>query len=415
MKVFCARAAVRDVRWRTQQISFRLEHAGGRQGMRYSQAIIDRDWNIMLGFDLRTAKKVWTTALLLLLFYLLYLASSTLIVLVLAVFFSYLVYPLVELFERWRGRRLSRTVSVAAAFVVVLLAAGTAVALFGAQIQSEAEALTQKLPAQMDAQRMVDKIPLPDLVEPLRARIVDFVKSHVEEGAGKAMPLAQKFGGGLLHAAGNLIYVVLIPILSFLMVKEAPAMRVELLGRLHRASRRLWSGIIDDLDVLLSKYVRALLLLALATLVAYGIAFSLLDVPYALLLAGLSAVLEFIPFAGPLGAIVVTLSIALFSGHEHMLWLVAFFFAYRLFQDYVINPYLMSEGVEVSPLMVIVGLLAGDQIGGVTGIFLSVPVMAAFKIVALRLAAERARRETPPEADAAAEMPDEAAPRLKQP
>ncbi|WP_278501429.1 AI-2E family transporter, partial [Paraburkholderia fungorum] len=53
----------------------------------------------------------------------------------------------------------------------------------------------------------------------------------------------------------------------------------------------------------------------------------------------------------------------------------------RLFQDYVLNPYLMSEGVEVSPFLVIVGLLAGDQLGGVAGIFLAVPVIAMLKIV----------------------------------
>ena len=59
------------------------------------------------------------------------------------------------------------------------------------------------------------------------------------------------------------------------------------------------------------------------------------------------------------------------------------------FQDYVLNPYLMSEGVEVSPLLVIVGLLAGEQLGGVTGIFLSVPVLAALKIILIRARAFR--------------------------
>ena len=73
--------------------------------------------------------------------------------------------------------------------------------------------------------------------------------------------------------------------------------------------------------------------------------------------------------------------VAVFSGYPHLLWLVIFIGLYRLFQDYVLNPYLMSEGVEVSPFLVIVGLLAGDQLGGVAGIFLAVPVIATLKIV----------------------------------
>ncbi|WP_051780645.1 AI-2E family transporter [Janthinobacterium agaricidamnosum] len=355
----------------------------------------------MLGFDIRTGKIVWTTALLLLLFYMVYLASVTIVVMVFAVFFSYLVYPLVELAERRASKRIPRTVWIALVFVLVIVLAGLGVALFGSQIQAEAITLSQRLPTLINSQNVVDRIPLPDAMEPMRARIMDFVRSQIAAGTDQAMPLAKNFAGGLMHAAGNLIYIVLIPVLSFLMIKEAPAMRGALLAWLGQANRRLWGGIIDDLDVLLSKYVRALLLLSLATFIAYGIAFWLLDVPYGMLLAGLSALLEFIPFAGPLGAIVVTLVVAVFSGHEHMLWLVIFFLAYRMFQDYVVNPYLMSEGVEVSPLLVIVGLLAGDQIGGVVGIFLSVPVMAALKIVAVRLVAAKARKAAEAEQQAA--------------
>jgi predicted PurR-regulated permease PerM len=161
-------------------------------------------------------------------------------------------------------------------------------------------------------------------------------------------------------------------------------MRKEVLSWLGSPHKRLWSGIVDDLDVLLSRYVRALLLLSIATLICYSIAFSLLGVPYALLLASVAAVLEFIPFAGPLAAIVIALAVAGFSGFAHLLWLFCFIIVYRLFQDYVLNPYLMSEGVEVSPFLVIVGLLAGDQLGGVAGIFLSVPTMAALKIILVR-------------------------------
>ena len=114
--------------------------------------------------------------------------------------------------------------------------------------------------------------------------------------------------------------------------------------------------------------------------------------------------LEFIPFAGPLAAAVIAVVVAGFSGFEHVFWLIGFIAAYRLVQDYVVNPYLMSEGVEVSPLMVIVGLLAGDQLGGVVGIFLSVPVMAAIKIVFVRArAALQARHDALEKAEQAAE------------
>jgi predicted PurR-regulated permease PerM len=349
----------------------------------------------MLGFDVRVARIVWTVFLVCLLLFITYLISPTLLVVVFAVFFSYLLYPLVELAERVRPARVPRTVSIGIVFVLAIAVIVVIGTVFGSRIESEASKLSEQLPALMKSNNVTDRIPLPDFMEPLRARILGFLQDQLAGSGDKAMPLAKQFGVGVMHAASNLIYLVLVPILSFLLIKEAPEMRRSFLDMLSDRQQALWSGIIDDLDVLLSRYVRALLLLSIATFICYGAAFSALGVPYALLLAGSAALLEFVPFAGPLAAAALALLVAGFSGYDHLLWLAGFIFAYRMFQDYVLNPYLMSEGVEVSPFMVIVGLLAGDQLGGVIGIFLSVPVMAAIKIVFVRLQGARRQRKAP--------------------
>ncbi|MBN3850685.1 AI-2E family transporter [Paraburkholderia sp. Ac-20342] len=334
----------------------------------------------MLGFDVGTARKVWTAALLALLFFVIYVASTTVLVIIFAVFFSYLIYPMVALVERVRPRRVPRVASIALVFVVVVALLAVVGSLFGVQLQDQATRLLAQLPELMRTD-VPNRLPLPHFLEPLRERIVDFVRSQIETGSDKAVPVARSLGLGVVHAASNLIYLVLIPILSFLLIKDGAHMRDAFLALLNRRHRALWSDIVDDVNVLLSKYVRAMLFLSLATLLCYGVAFSLLGVPYAFLLAVSAGLLEFVPFAGPLAAVAITLVVAVFSGYSHLLWLVIFIGLYRLFQDYVLNPYLMSEGVEVSPFLVIVGLLAGDQLGGVAGIFLAVPVIAMLKIV----------------------------------
>jgi predicted PurR-regulated permease PerM len=64
---------------------------------------------------------------------------------------------------------------------------------------------------------------------------------------------------------------------------------------------------------------------------------------------------------------------------------LGFIVVYRIFQDYVLSPFLMSEAVDVPAIAVVFGLLAGDQLAGVAGIFLSVPVIAALRIIIARL------------------------------
>lgn len=344
----------------------------------------------MLGLDLRVAKTVWTVFVIALLLFTLYSVRQTILVVTFAIFFSYLVYPLIELAERGRPARIPRMVSVAAVFVLVLLIISFAGSMFGAQIAEEASGLSQQLPKQLNVQNVAAHVPLPEFLQPQRSKLVAFVNEQLHTGTVQAVPFAQKFGLGVMHAATNLIYLVLIPILSFLLIKEAPAWRRSLLAWLGRRSSPKWAGIISDLDVLMAGYVRALLILSIASFIVYSIVFSILGVPYALLLGVTAGLLEVIPFAGPLIAAAIVLVVSGFSGYPHLLWLALFIAAYRIFQDYVLNPYLMNKGLEVSPLLVIIGLLAGDQLGGVVGIFLAVPVMAAVKVVFVRL------NETPP-------------------
>ena len=348
----------------------------------------------MLGFDSRVAKITWTVFLVGLILYVAYTVRATLLVVVFAIFFSYLLYPLVELVERFKPRRMPRALSIGLVFIVTIAIIGVSGTLFGSTITDEAVRLGKQLPTLLNPANISERLPLPGFLEPQRAKLLAFITDQLHSSTGEALPLAKRLGLDVMSAASNLIYLILIPILSFLLIKEAPTLRTEALSLMSGSSGSLWSGIIEDLDVLLSKYVRALLMLSIATFVVYSVVFSSFGLQYALLLAGVAGLLEVIPFVGPLSAVVIIIGVAAFSGYVHLLWLIIFIVGYRLFQDYVLSPYLMSEGVEVSPLLVIVGLLAGDELAGVAGIFLSVPVLAACKIVFVRVKRAQMSRDS---------------------
>jgi predicted PurR-regulated permease PerM len=335
----------------------------------------------MLGIDVRAAKIVWTVVLIAVTLLFLCSTRQTLLVLTFAIFFSYLIYPLVAFTESHVSSRVPRVVSIVAVYVLVFVIIALAVTLLGAQIADEASKLSQKLPSLLNIKNISDRIPLPGFLEPLRVRLITFIGTQLESNAGQAMPFAQKVGVGVLHAASNLIYLILIPVLSFLLIKEAPKLQKQILSRLEGANSSIWTRVIRNLDLLMAGYVRALLILSLATFAIYSTAFSLMGVSYALLFGVVAGLLEVIPFVGPLIAAGGILVISAFSGYPQLLWLVLFIFGYRIFQDYVLNPYLMNAGIEVPPLLVILALLAGEQVGGVAGIFLAVPLAAAMRIV----------------------------------
>jgi predicted PurR-regulated permease PerM len=350
----------------------------------------------MFGIDKQVARAVWTVGVVAGVMYCLYAIRTTLLVLVFAVFFSYLVYPLVELTQRRVGPRASRGMVIAVVFAVVLGMITLAVLAFGSRIAEEASGLGQQLPRLLDPATLARRLPLPEFMEPFRIRLASMVRDMLRYGGSQALPAAQQIGSSVVQAATNLIYIVVVPILSFLLVRQAPAIKRQLLSLTTGSQWLFWAGILEDMNLLLSRYVRALLLLSLATLVVYSIVLSLLSAPFGLLLAGLAALLEVIPVFGPLAGAIAILAVAIFSDYQHLLWLFIFFVFYRVFQDYVLNPYLMSEGVEVSPVLVVLGLLAGDELAGVAGIFLSVPFLAAAKIVFSRLRSKKAAQTKAP-------------------
>lgn len=348
----------------------------------------------MLGFDTRTAKVIWTVFLVTFLLFFVYSIRQTLLVVTFAIFFSYMVYPLIALAERHLPSTIPRMVSIGAVFALVFIIIVVAGSVLGSQIADEASKLSQQLPSLLNVKNISDRIPLPGFLEPLRVRLVAFLSEQMQSHAGQAVPFAQELGLSALRAASNLIYLVLVPVLSFLLIKEAPTLKREMFAWIGQSNSLLWGGIITDLDVLMAGYVRALLILSIATGVVYSTVFSFMGITYALLLGVIAGLLEVIPFVGPLIAAVAVLAVSAFSGYPHLAWLLLFIVGYRLFQDYVLNPYLMSAGIEVPPLLVILGLLAGEQAGGVVGIFLAVPVVAAVKIIYFQITANARRAGT---------------------
>jgi predicted PurR-regulated permease PerM len=338
-------------------------------------------------WDARAARVTFTVVIVAGLLYGVYSIRGTLFVFLLAIFFAYMVYPLVSLLDRVRPRRAPSWASPVAALVLVLTVAAFIGILIGPSIGDEANRLSQQLPALLERGDAIATKRWPTFLQPYAERIVTFVRTELHGGAAAALPLAQRIGSGVLQVAGDLLFVVLVPILAFLFILSGPRIRAAL-GRVL-ARQAMGQHIVDDLDHLLGRYIRALLLLSVAALAAYALFLASIGVPYALLLAAVAALLEFIPVFGPLLSAIVIIVVAGLAEYPHLLWIVFFIVGYRIFQDYLLGPKLMGTGVGVHPILVLFGLLAGAEVAGVPGIFLSVPAIAAAMIIGRHVIRER--------------------------
>ena len=337
----------------------------------------------MLGVDIRALRVIWTVFLFALALLMVYTIRETLILFAVAIFFAYMLAPIVNLVERLTPKR--RTLALAIVYIIFvggIVSVGIALV---SRIAEEATSLASHLPALLDQSRL-QSLPLPSWLDRFRENILSAIRGEAANLQHSIVPILQHAGGQILSGLSTLVLTVLVPILSFFFLKDARTIRDTLVDTVEGPRRSLVIQISTDIHQLLSKYIRSLVLLSLASFVSWVIFLSLIQAPYQLLLSGIAALLEFIPAVGPLAACVIILIVCGVSGFPGLLWIIVFWIAFRLFQDYVLNPYLMSAGVEVPPLLVLFGVLAGERIGGIPGMFFSVPVIAIVRILVVRLA-----------------------------
>ena len=345
----------------------------------------------MLLLDPKAARVTWTVFVFALAIALLYLLRDVILLFILSLFFAYLIWPLVTLVQRLLlgGRR--RTVAIVVVYVVLVLALVGIGAAVGPRLSDEVTALTQKIPAM--SQQLQSGEFLGNLLgrygwgSELIGQIDHTVRSHAQEFIGYAQ---HALTGALKWLAGAWV-VILIPIFAFFLLKDGDRALEHTNDLIEsRRQREVWRGIAEDVHRLLAEYVRALVVLAIITFVVWSGVFLTAGVPYAFVLAAVGGALEFIPLVGPLSAGVIVVSVALFSGYPHPWLLLGFVLLWRGIQDYVSSPLVMGRGIEIHPALVIFGVIAGGEVAGPAGMFLSVPVIAALRIVWRRL------RSTPP-------------------
>jgi predicted PurR-regulated permease PerM len=320
--------------------------------------------------------------------WLLFALQGVILLLLLSMLFAYLIAPLVEFLCRpvtW-GRRpwaiprplaiatvyLALFVSVGIASYVLLPLLGAQVTEFGRQVPSYIAYARDQLQAW---QHFVNTDRLPQALR----EAIDRTFARTIDAAGES--LSHGFGG-LLPLLGYLPWVILIPVVAFFLLKDGKAFRRNILLALPRGRLRgRGAELFEDINDTLAAYMRAALLACLVVGVVCTIGFLLIGVPYALLFGLVAGLLEFIPLVGPLAVALGVTLVASFHSISQAMWVLAFLGALRLAQDYVVFPRLIRRGIHMHPLGVILAILSGAELAGITGVFLAIPAVAVLSVM----------------------------------
>jgi len=335
--------------------------------------------NLLLLTDSRTARAIVTVLLFALGLGFLYVARATLIAFLFAIFFAYLMSPLVSRLETLlRGRE--RAIAVIYSLLIILVV--IFFVLVGPRVTREGARLGQSLPT------LLNQLSSGQIAEQLgkehgwNQKSTELVQSFLVSHRDEITQIAQRVGLRVADVAKQAWLFFVVPLLSIFFLKDGRAFSDFLLSTINsRPQREFMENVLNDLNRMLAHFIRAQLTLAALTLVMYSAVLGIMGVPYALVLGTIGGVLEFVPVVGPLAGAVIIVGVALLNSYPHWLILIIFLGIWRLIQDYVSSPRIMGESMELHPLAAIFGVMAGGEVAGILGIYLSIPVMASLRIV----------------------------------
>ncbi|MEJ2566593.1 MAG: AI-2E family transporter [Gammaproteobacteria bacterium] len=270
-------------------------------------------------------------------------------------------------------------------FVFIVFLAILLLFFFGLvpRVTTQTAQLVQDLPAMIDrGQQMLLRLPelYPRLINDAQLhQIINAVAASAAAVGKKALSLSLTT---LMSIFTLLVYLVLVPVLVFFMLKDKKTILAWLASFLppeRSLAERVWR----EMDHEIGNYVRGKFAEIIVVGVATYVVFALMKLKYATLLAVLVGLSVIVPY---IGAVVVTIPVLLVALSQWG-WTSEFAYvmlAYTVIQTldgYVLVPWLFSEAVNLHPIAIIVAILIFGGIWGFWGVFFAIPLATLVKVL----------------------------------
>jgi len=304
---------------------------------------------------------------------------SVLICALLATIISFLGAPIAA---RLNQRvHIPRTVSVLLTMVVGIGLVVLVVWLASGPLVTEGRGLAAQTPGfvrRMD--KLVAQIESQLQTHGIKVNAVSFVTSKLASLAPQLTGFAVT---GITSTIGVLVDAIISIVLAFWLMRDGGQLRQSFVALFPtRVARDLNFGL-DAFSVVIGGYVRAQLFLAVVVAAMAGMGTFLLGVPFPLVVALAAGIFELIPLVGPFAGGAVALLLALTKSPTLALFTLVLFLGIHVVEGYLLVPRIQARFVQLHPVVTLLALFAGVEVGGFLGALVAVPA-ASYLTVLIR-------------------------------
>lgn len=308
--------------------------------------------------------------------YLLWRLQEIVFLLLLAILLATAIAPIVNRLARGP---FSRGAGILAVYTVIFLAIALPAFALAPSLVAQGAAFTENLPSNIEALRPYAEQLQPRPLQQAAVEGIDRLAAELSQT--NALPGEQLLEAGAT-ALRTVVNFLTVFVLAFYWLLERPGLKRALLRLVPSSRARDVNELWIEVEEKLGGWVRGQLILMLAMGVMAGIGFFLIGLPNPILLAVFAAVAEMIPVVGPFLAFAPAILVAITTGDLTLVLLTAVYsLIIQELEANVLVPRVMSRTVGISPLTVLLGILAGAALYGIPGALVAVPVAGAIQVI----------------------------------
>ena len=308
--------------------------------------------------------------------------KATAMLFVIALFFAYLVHPMV----RRLNDRLPLVVSILLTYVAIAIVGAAIVQLLVPPLIADIQSAIKGVPSavshlvtilQDPNNPIIRRIPADERVylAGIPQQIASFLQTNALDTASKTITV-------LLSTVSVVATVIVVPVLAAYMLLDAENLKESFLGLLPAKNRPKAEAIIADLDDVVGGFIRGQLIDGSILGAMLTVMLVVMQVPYALLIGVVSGALNFIPYAGALIAFVPAVILAFtYHGLTNALIVAALIVVIHQIDGNFVAPRVLKDNVGLSPFWIVIAILGGSELFGLPGTFLAVPVAAMIRVL----------------------------------
>lgn len=288
-----------------------------------------------------------------------------------------LLLPIASFLER-KGR-LSRGLASTVAILFLILVVGLVFFLIGTQISSLAkdwpQFQEQFTKAGLNIQRWVSRNFHINFREQMN--YLDTATDKLKSAS------TSMISATVLSVSSVLLFLVFVLIESFFILQYRRHLKKFLLSLFSKTHAPIVYDIIEQVQNIVRKYILGLMLQVLIVAALCFAAFSLIGIEYALLLGIIAGLFNIIPYIGILTAFFFTMAIAVGSAASitQIILAAGSMIGVHLLDSNFLLPVIVGSKVKINPLITLLGVILGEMVWGIPGMFLSIPVIAIIKII----------------------------------